>query len=301
MQSNQLQAFVSVAKYGSFSRASEQLFLTQSAISKRIAALEVALKCKLFDRVGHHIILTEAGNQLLPRAQDLLHRMADCQRTISNLSGKVGGKLSLGTSHHIGIHHLPAILKKYTQAYPEVELDLHFMESELICNAVSRGEIELGIATLPSTPTENLVLTEIWNDPLIFVCGAEHPLGKSSSISIKQLAKYPAILPPQESTTYKILHTLFTENQLKLNTRIVTNNLETIKMMVSINLGWSLLPTTMHSELLTKLVVNKIKLMRKLGIINHRERSLSNASSTLITQICADNRGHFTHNGAVNI
>ena len=125
MQSNQLQAFVSVAKCGSFSRASEQLFLTQSAISKRIAALETALKCKLFDRVGHHIILTEAGNQLLPRAQDLLHRMTDCQRAISNLSGKVDGKLSLGTSHHIGIHHLPTILKKYTQAYPEVELDLH--------------------------------------------------------------------------------------------------------------------------------------------------------------------------------
>ncbi len=297
MQYNQLHAFITVAKCGSFSRASEQLFLSQSAISKRVAALEANLRCQLFDRIGHKVTLTEAGNSLLPRAVDLMHRMADCQRTISNLSGKVEGRLDLGISHHIGIHHLPTILKQYTQEYPDVELKLHFMESELICNAVAQGEIELGIATLPDILTEQLTLTKIWDDTLVFVCGEGHPLNRSHRLSIEQLARYPAILPPQESTTYKVLQRLFTLNNLKLNASMETNNLEAIKMMVSINLGWSLLPKTMLSNSLSKLMVKKIKLMRKLGIINHKERSLSNAASRLVALITANRKGSITNNG----
>ncbi len=297
MQYNHLTAFIAVATCRSFSRASEQLFLSQSAISKRVAALELSLRCQLFDRIGHKVTLTEAGNSLLPRAYDLISRMEDCQRVISNLSGKIEGKLNLGTSHHIGIHHLPAILKKYTQQYPNVELKLHFMESEQICSAVAQGEIALGIATLPDTPVENLTLTKIWDDTLVFVCGEGHPLSKSNTLSIEQLAHYPAILPPQESTTYKVLQRLFTHNNLQLKTSMESSNLETIKMMVSINLGWSLLPKTMLSRSLTKFVVKKVELMRKLGIINHRERSLSNAASGLITLIIENSKGSTTNNG----
>ncbi|MCF6219444.1 MAG: LysR family transcriptional regulator [Gammaproteobacteria bacterium] len=297
MQYNHLTAFIAVAKCHSFSRASEQLFLSQSAISKRVAALELSLRCQLFDRIGHKVTLTAAGNSLLPRAYDLISRMEDCQRVISNLSGKVEGRLNLGTSHHIGIHYLPAILKKYTQQYPNVELKLHFMESEHICSAVAQGEIELGIATLPDTPAESLTLTKIWDDTLVFVCGEGHPLNKNNTLSIEHLAHYPAILPPQESTTYKVLQTLFTHNNLKLNTSMESSNLETIKMMVSINLGWSLLPKTMLSKSIVKLVVKKVELMRKLGIINHRERSLSNAASRLITLITAKSKGPTTNNG----
>ena len=144
-----LQAFVAVAEQRSFSRAAGQLFLTQPAISKRIAGLEEELGSPLFDRIGHQVQLTEAGRALLPRARRLLRDLEDSRRAIRNLSGQIAGQLSVGTSHHIGLHRLPAVLRHYTAAYPTVELDLQFMESEQVCHGVLHGDCELGVVTLP--------------------------------------------------------------------------------------------------------------------------------------------------------
>ena len=282
MQTYNLQAFITVAELSSFSRAAEQLFLTQSAISKRVANLEQELECQLFDRIGHEVHLTEAGSTLLPRAKQIISDVEDSRREIHNLSGEVCGVLSLGTSHHIGLHHLPAILKSYTRKFPKVELDLHFMESEAICEAVLNGTLEIGIATLASEPPNGLISALSWDDPLEFVCGHEYPLSQKQTISIDELASYPAILPPKESATSKILSSLFEEHDQQLNTTMATNNLETIKMMVSINLGWSLLPKTMLSNSINNIGVNKIKLQRKLGVVHNRKRSLSNAGAKLI-------------------
>ncbi|MDH5778224.1 MAG: LysR family transcriptional regulator, partial [Gammaproteobacteria bacterium] len=133
MDLNNLTTFVAVAETGSFSQTSEQLFLTQPAISKRIAALEDELGTSLFDRIGRSVSLTEAGQALLPRAHKILLEVEDSRRAISNLSGNISGKLSIGTSHHIGLHRLPPVLRQFNIAYPDVELDIHFMDSEEAC------------------------------------------------------------------------------------------------------------------------------------------------------------------------
>ena len=93
-----LQTFISVSDAGSFSRASEQLFITQPAVSKRISALEQELGIPLFDRIGKKVQLTEAGHALLPSAKKILAELEESRRAISNLSGKVSGSLKLGTS-----------------------------------------------------------------------------------------------------------------------------------------------------------------------------------------------------------
>ena len=125
-----LQVFISVADTDSFTAAGEQLFLTQPAISKRIAQLEEQLGARLFDRIGRQIHLTEAGQALLPRARAVLREMEDISRSITNLSGRVAGKLRIGTSHHIGLHRLPPILRQFSRQYPDVQLDIHFIDSE---------------------------------------------------------------------------------------------------------------------------------------------------------------------------
>ena len=156
MDIDSLQAFIAVAENQSFSLAAEHLYLTQPAISKRIAALESELDTRLFDRIGRKVELTESGNALLPRARNILLDVEDSRRAISNLSGKITGKLSIGTSHHIGLHRLPPVLRSFTKKYPEVELDLHFMDSEEACQAVAHGDLELGIVTLPLNTPDDL-------------------------------------------------------------------------------------------------------------------------------------------------
>lgn len=276
-----LYAFITVADTGSFSVASEQLFLTQPAISKRISALESELDIKLFDRIGRKVMLTEAGTALLSRARAILNQVEDSKRAIQNLSGHIGGKLSIGTSHHIGLHRLPPILRAFTHKYPEVELDLHFMDSEEACNAIEHGELELGIVTLPLEPAKVLQTKEIWPDPLDIIVNQSHPLGLLKSITTKDLAKHSAILPTRGTYTRQIFEHTMRKHKLELKVGLSTNYLETIKMMVSVGLGWSVLPRSMLNKELKILKIDGIKLERKLGTVSHSGHTLSNAAKAM--------------------
>lgn len=276
-----LHAFIAVADTNSFSEASDQLYLTQPAISKRVAALESELDIQLFDRIGRKVTLTEAGAALLIRAKNIVQQVEDSKRAIQNLSGHIAGKLSIGTSHHIGLHRLPPILREFTHRYPEVELDLHFMDSEEACHAIEQGELELGIVTLPLQPAKLLKTHEVWEDPLDIVVNPSHPLLDLEQITPKQLAKYSAILPTEGTYTRQIFEQTMRKHKLELKVGLSTNYLETIKMMVSVGLGWSVLPRSMISHELKILKIQNIKLERKLGIVWHSRHTLTNAANAM--------------------
>lgn len=281
MDISDLQTFIAVAETGSFSQASEQLFLTQPAISKRIAGMEEELGASLFDRIGRKVGLTEAGQSLLPRARSILLEVEDSRRAISNLSGRIAGKLRIGTSHHIGLHRLPPILKTFIQRYPDVELDIQFMDSEEACRSVEHGDLELGIVTLPLQPVSNLTTKLIWPDPLSLVISHQHPLKKCKQITLEQLAEHPAILPSHGTYTREVIEEAFEPSGLKLKIGMSTNYLETLKMLVMVGLGWSVIPNTMLSKELQAIRISEISLRRELGMVWHQGRTLSNAARTL--------------------
>jgi len=276
-----LQAFVSVAENASFSAAADALHLTQPAVSKRIAALEAELNNRLFDRIGRQIQLTEAGRALLPRAQNIINEVQDSQRAISNLSTNVAGQLHIGTSHHIGLHRLPPVLRGYNQSFPDVELDMQFLDSEQACKAVLHGDLELGIVTLPPENTDPLTLIPLWNDPLHIVVSEEHTLASEKNIKLQSLANHPAVLPARGTFTREVIEDMLKPADIKLQVRLSTNYLETIRMMVEIGLGWSVLPETMIHSGLRSIKINNIQLSRQLGIVHHTERTLSNAAQAM--------------------
>ena len=106
MDIQNIRAFLMVVETRSFSRAAEKLFITQPAISKRISTLELSLDCKLFDRLGKNIQLTQAGEAIIPSYQRIIAEINETQRIISTLRAQVSGQLKFGTSHHIGLHRL---------------------------------------------------------------------------------------------------------------------------------------------------------------------------------------------------
>lgn len=285
MDIQNLQAFIGVSETGSFSKAAEQLFITQPAVSKRITALEQALKVQLFDRLGKQVQLTEAGRALLPSARRILAELDESRRIIANLHGNIGGPLRIGTSHHIGLHRLPPVLRSFTAGYPDVDLDIHFMDSEEACEAVLHGDLELAIATLPSTVPEKLTTHVIWHDPLDFVIANQHPLAEKSEITINDLISHPAILPSQSTYTRGLLERELGLQTSKLHIALETNYLETIKMMVSIGLGWSVLPISMLSVDLKTLYLPGVDIERKLGVVCHQQRTLSNAAQALLNEL----------------
>ncbi len=255
-----LQTFTAVATTGSFSRAAQQLSLTQPAVSKRITALEGQLGVRLFDRIGRRVILTEAGETLLERTSRILAELEDSRRALANLSGRVAGRLTVGTSHHIGLHRLPPVLRQFTGCYPEVVLDLRFMDSEAACRAVEQGELELGIVTLPPDPAPLLHTIPVWRDPLCIVASPEHPLTTGKPVKVEALARYSAILPSPGTYTRELLERVVEPLGVELRVGLSTNYLETIKMMVSVGLGWSLLPETMVDEDVVALPTGEFRL-----------------------------------------
>jgi DNA-binding transcriptional LysR family regulator len=278
----EIAAFLAVAETGSFSRAAARLYLSQPAVSKRIAALESGLGQALFDRVGRQVALTDAGRALLPHARRVLQEIEDGRRALSHLSATVSGRLSIGTSHHIGLHRLPPVLRAYTQTFPEVDLDIHFMDSEDACDAVLAGDLEMGVVTLPQSPLPQLRQQVVWPDPLSVVCSPGHPLAAVQRPRLDDLARHPAVLPDERTYTHRIITAALREHGLSPRVRLATNYLETIKMLVGIGLGWSVLPRSMVDRTLRELRIKPLQLSRQLGAVWHERRTLSGAATALI-------------------
>ncbi|MDN3639442.1 LysR family transcriptional regulator [Simiduia curdlanivorans] len=286
MDTQSLEAFCAVAECNSFSEAATKLFLTQPAVSKRVANLESQLNCRLFDRIGKRVQLTQAGLLLQPKAQHILQALADSKRLLAELGNQVSGKLYLATSHHIGLHRLPPLLKSFSQRYPEVELVLQFLDSERAYQEVLQGKHDLAIVTLEPVDHQQVARDIWWTDDLLFVCAKDHALAQLNSLSLDQLSDVPAILPSPNTHTTQVIQRLFDDAGARLNVSMTTQSLDTIKMMTSIGLGWSLLPKTLMSKELMQLAPKvdgtPLQINRQLGCIHHPQRSLSNAALAFI-------------------
>ncbi len=280
-----LRAFVAVAETGSFSRAAAQIYLTQPAVSKRIGTLEAELGTRLFDRIGRGIHLTEAGRTLLVRAQTILSQVEDAKRSLPAQSGLVSGELSMATSHHVGLHRLPTVLKRFHEAYPKVSLDLHFMDSEVACTAIQQGQLELAVVTLPPRDYAKIQRVRVWDDPLEIVVGRSHPLARRTRIKPTTLVEYPAILPGPGTYTREIVLAALAPIRHELNVAMSTNYLEVLRMLAGIGLGWSALPRTMIDDELKVVHIDGVHIRRELGIVLHRARTLSNAGEAMIATI----------------
>ena len=275
-----LQAFITVARHQSFSKAAAQMRLTQPAVSKRVAGLENELGTKLFNRIARQVSLTEAGEQLLPRAQELVNQASDMQRYALSLNDDISGTLSVAISHHIALHRMPPILKQFNQLYPGVKLDIRFEESDQALNSVERGDIEFAIITLPSRLPPNLAAETVWTDQLHIVIGLGHRLSQSGSVTLQQLADYSCVLPTADTETHQIIRREFEHAGLGLQVQMNTNNLQSLKMLAVAGIGWSLLPETMLDDELQVLDLEQT-LTRKLGLVVHRKRSHSNAAGAM--------------------
>lgn len=283
MDTELLRAFLAVTASESFSLAAERLHLTQPAISKRIALLETRLGVRLFDRIGRRVSLTETGRQLLPRAQRIVREIEDTERAIRDLSGSVSGPLSLATSHHVGLHRLPPVLRSFVRRFPQVRLAIEFMDSEKAYGTVAQGEHELAVITLaPAGASSRLESRLIWADPLSVMVAHDHPLATKRRASIAELAGYPAVLPGTGTWTGQILQELFIANGIRLEASMSTNYLETLRMLATIGLGWTVLPESMCTDELVPVELPGTRLQRQLGYVVHREHTLSSAARAMI-------------------
>lgn len=283
MNTTNLVTFMTVMQTGSISSAAEKLFITQPAVSKRIRSLEDEFGVTLFDAIGRGIIPTGAAHDLLPYAKKWLEDYESCKTNLLYSKEVATGRLVIGTSHHIGLHHLPPVLKSFIQKYPAVQLEVQFMDSETAHKAVIEGEVAVAFLTLPPTFDRRLEYHTLWSDPLYFVTGVLSSLAQESDVTLLKLARYPAILPAANTFTSQITLAEFGKHNLRPFATMSTNPLESIRMLVSVGLGWSVLPETLINQDLVKIdMKDNIELQRHLGVVINPNLTQSSGMQALL-------------------
>ena len=284
MDTQSLIAFTTVIDTGSFSEAAEALHLTQSAVSKRIATLEHQTGRPLIERNGRSLRLTDAGHALLPHARKVLDELHNAREALTSLDQRMHGPLSLITSHHIGLHHLPNWLRALQKAHPDLTFNLQFLESEQVFQQLHQHDAPLAWVTLNDRIMERFQVWFAWEDPMSFVCGPDHPLAHKQQLAPEDIAQYQAILPDSNTETYRVVSHHFLQQGITLDAQMPTNYLETIKMMTSVGLGWSVLPNTMLDSTLVVLDVPE-PVTRMLGAVGIRGREPGTAARALLETV----------------
>ncbi|MBC8950954.1 MULTISPECIES: DNA-binding transcriptional regulator YeiE [Xenorhabdus] len=278
----QLEIFAEVLKSGSTTQASQQLALSQSAVSASLTDLEGQLGVQLFDRVGKRLVTNEHGRLLYPKALALLEQAGE----VEQLFKLELGALRLAASSTIGNYMLPEMLARYRQDYPETPLELNISNTGDVIKAVAEFRVDLGlIEGLCHNPE---LITQPWmKDELIVFSSPESPL-LQGELSLEDLIKAPWILREKGSGTREILDHLLFSQMPRFNIAMELGNSEAIKHAVQYGMGISCLSRRVVQEqlkngTLSELVIPGRSLNRTLYLIYHRQKHISNALRKLLS------------------
>lgn len=206
MELRQLRYFVATAKTLSFSAAARKLFITQSTLSQQIQSLEDELDTLLFTRTSHHVNLTEAGDQLLPLAEETIRIADECKNQISDLSQTVKGELNIGVTHSFSTL-LTKPLIEFVHKYREVNLQIYYADSLHLMKMLRSHQIDLALAYKSDKAGNDFESHVLFKDKLCAIVRNDHLLAKHKSISIAELERdnWGIAMPSQQMQVREIL------------------------------------------------------------------------------------------------
>jgi len=249
IDTQQVLAFLAVAESGSFSAAARLVHITQPAISKRIAQLELLLGYPLFDRVARRVILTEEGSRLLPSARAFRQSLDELIEQAADSGGPLSGRLTLALSHYAGLHLLPEALRRFSAQYPGVLLDLAFMDSDTAIDAVCKGQATIAYATLPARMSDAVRSTPVWHERLVPMVAARQLDTESEAID-RLGTRLPVILPSAHTSTRQAIDRWLDDVNVLPPAVIEVNQLDSIALLTATGVGWSILPETFLNDAL---------------------------------------------------
>jgi DNA-binding transcriptional LysR family regulator len=274
-----LRIFESVARLASFSRAAEELHVSQPYVSNQVHELEAKLRVTLFRRVGRRVYLTESGVLLNRHANDLLQRIAATERETAELREVIVGRLDIASVVIAAEHVLPSALGEFRMQNPEVALNLQVYNSRQVEQAVADGRFELGV-TLSHSPPDDLKADKFGVDELVVVVGKRHRFASQVAIKPEELAKETFLVREPTSGTRLFVESRFSDIGIRLVHSLELNNNQVIKAMVEANLGiailsWRTVEAEVLAERLSSARVDGIPLERPLTLVSRTNGALS--------------------------
>jgi len=288
MNLTQLRTFRAVARHNSFSKAAEELHLTQPAISAQIATLEGQLKLKLFDRVGKKISLTEQGRVVLACAEDIHGRIEQMQAELDDLGSLQAGHLQLGASLLVGVYLLPDILAEFKREHPRVELKVRIDPARQILDMLLRNELDLAVIGegIP-IDDERIAVKPILKDELIVIVPPNHPRAETGTVTLAELSLEPFVLPARDSASGESMTEQLRGEGVTLHSVLELGNVGAVKRAVEAGLGISIVSRyavlhELQEGRLCSLRVSGVKLERHLSLCWNHGRAFSRITTSFI-------------------
>src|SRR6202158_6253620 len=178
MDLHQLRVFEAAAKSGGFTRASEQLHLSQSTVSQHIKQLEQELDCPLFLRVGKRVLVTEAGNTLLQYAERVFRDLNNAEMAVRELSAMKRGTVRLGVGPTTLTYRLPHVLVDYKRRFPNIELIVLSGNTEFLLGAMQSQNLDLAVVMQTDVAPKSFIITPLGSEELVVVLNQDHPLAR---------------------------------------------------------------------------------------------------------------------------
>lgn len=268
-----LKVFLCVCKYGSMTKASEELFIAQPAVSNTIAEIEKNYKVKLFDRINKKLLLTDEGKVLLIKAQEVLTAFNEFEEIALNSSKKP--LLKIGSSLTIGKQKLPWLLRNLKENFKEIDFQVSINQTSIIESKILNGTLDFAfIQGKPSNPSIKSRLVD--SNTLIAVCGKKYDM--PDTVTLKELCRYDLLLREDESVSREFLDNIFA-----LENIVVTPVMESISNQALIsaavqNLGVTIMPEALlirqlNNGGLRKITVLDYEFTRNSYLVYHKDKS----------------------------
>ncbi|RKY89639.1 LysR family transcriptional regulator [candidate division KSB1 bacterium] len=286
----QLDIFCKIVELNSFSRAAEEVKLTQPTVSERIASLEMVFDTQLLDRGSKKIMPTKAGKILYYYAKRILNIKSELIQKMNKFLEIEKGDLTIGGSSIPGTHIMPELIGKFRSFHPGINIVLKLGDSQEIIDGVNSGIYELGVV---GKKPENykIACLDFREDSLILVVNNNHPWAEiDTGISLSLILKEPFIMREEGSGTRKIIENVLLHNDINpdnLNVVCELGSSEAVKKGIMANIGISIISrreveTELQLGILKEVKIDSIKFDRKFFLIYHKNRPRSPICKTFL-------------------
>lgn len=277
----QFRVFEAVARHLSFSRAAEELHLSQPAVSMQVRGIEVILGLPLTEQLGKKIFLTEAGREVLHASQAITARLDDLQANLAQLQGIDSGRLNLAVTSTVNAVATD-ILVRFRGRHPGVSIHLDVSNRESVLEQLAANRIDLAIMGQVPDGLE-LEATRFMDNPLVVIAPPDHPLTRKKKVSVRDLASESFLVREAGSGTRGAMERFFAARGLEIRSSMEMSSNEAIKQAVQAGLGLGILSLqTLEMELAMKrLVVLEVEgfpIMRHWYIVHRADKRLSPAA-----------------------
>jgi len=279
-----IRAFLCVARLGSFTKSALELHISQPALTVQIRQLEEWLGVRLFDRNKRQVVITPAGRDLLPLLERVLTDLETVKNAGQELAGIKRGMVAIATLPSVAADILPIAILRFHAEYPDIDVRVSDVFAEQIFHLVKQENVDFGISSKPGSDKE-LEVEDFLKDPLCVLFPEKHFLSKNPEPTLRDIAVWPLILPTRENSTRTLIDQAIEKEELNTRLSCEAGHVTTAIGMVRAGLGVSIVPASVvgqTNEGVRMAPIHTPGLIRNIGIIRKRNRSMSPAASHFI-------------------